>query len=227
MRKRGFTLIELLVVVAIIAVLVAILLPALTRARDLAQQSVCMARLKSCAAAILMYGYDNADKIFIYYTRNGGNHKSWVNALEGTYLADLQTVQCPTYPPAKFLSYWQTYGFCYPDDEIRADLSNPAIGVYSWGLAMNRIDEPAEYLLVADSSYPQTHSIFPRQATMVVTKWIASAPSGFGQIHMRHLGKADGAFLDGHVESADSGRLKDVGVDWVMERDGTVVPTSH
>ncbi len=55
MRKNGFTLIELLVVVAIIAVLVAILLPTLTRARESARRVVCAANLKQIAGGYYFY----------------------------------------------------------------------------------------------------------------------------------------------------------------------------
>ena len=59
-RKQHFTLIELLVVVAIIAILAAILLPALSRARDTARKSVCTSNVKQCMLAYRMYVDDHA-----------------------------------------------------------------------------------------------------------------------------------------------------------------------
>ena len=57
-RHRAFTLIEVLVVVAIIALLVAILLPSLGRARDQARKAVCGAHIHGVVQAILMYAGD-------------------------------------------------------------------------------------------------------------------------------------------------------------------------
>jgi len=53
--KRGFTLIELLVVVAIIAVLVAILLPSLAKAREMARRVVCSTNARTLLTAMFMY----------------------------------------------------------------------------------------------------------------------------------------------------------------------------
>ncbi len=58
MRKSSFTLIELLVVVAIIAVLVAILLPALGRAREMAKKTVCSSNMRQYGQAMSLYVMD-------------------------------------------------------------------------------------------------------------------------------------------------------------------------
>jgi len=58
-RKRGFTLIELLVVISIIALLMAILMPALSRAKDQARMTTCRSNLRNYALIGRMYSDDN------------------------------------------------------------------------------------------------------------------------------------------------------------------------
>ncbi|MBI1373813.1 MAG: prepilin-type N-terminal cleavage/methylation domain-containing protein [Phycisphaera sp.] len=62
MRRKGFTLIELLVVVAIIALLIGILLPSLSRAREVANRTICSSNLAGIYKAMYTYSTTNKDK---------------------------------------------------------------------------------------------------------------------------------------------------------------------
>ena len=62
-RKIGFTLVELLVVIGIIAVLISLLLPALSRAREQSNRMKCLANLRSLGQALYLYANDFQDRL--------------------------------------------------------------------------------------------------------------------------------------------------------------------
>ena len=95
--RHAFTLVELLVVIGIIAVLIAVLLPALGKARAQAMQVACMSNLRQMGIGLTMYTTENR-----YYpghlarTSGGQNYAVWPTRLRKYMKGSQQVFKCPT-----------------------------------------------------------------------------------------------------------------------------------
>ncbi len=96
-NRNVFTLIELLVVIAIIAILAAMLLPALNQARDKARSSSCKNNLKQLGAAFHFYAADNGDMAVLETSYSGSTTVGYWNSLfvVGKYL-EKKIMMCPS-----------------------------------------------------------------------------------------------------------------------------------
>ncbi|MCM8533278.1 MAG: type II secretion system GspH family protein, partial [Lentisphaeraceae bacterium] len=109
-KSRFFTLIELLVVVAIIGILITILLPSLTKAKNQAMSAVCISNLKQIAVVNQVFIKENGGSFPKSYHVNSNIWKTWHNQfddmLDGTFQQERTSLD---YPSGQYSSYCPAY----------------------------------------------------------------------------------------------------------------------
>lgn len=209
MSRRAFTLIELLVVISIIALMIAILLPALKAAREQARKITCGSNMRQLGLAMVMYTGDNDS----YFPETGPSFGSPYNKpLWRDYLtpyvnnggkvhvlvsSGVPIFTCPSDPLESFEtadpSGWQSYSYGWNAHMT----SHP--GITMGGQLYRRITDSKDPVL--DMLYFDLASGNPYgwHGTNV---WNVLNPAIEAQFtHYRHADSTNMTFLDGHVES--------------------------
>jgi prepilin-type processing-associated H-X9-DG protein/prepilin-type N-terminal cleavage/methylation domain-containing protein len=230
MRKRAFTLVELLVVIGILAILIGVLLPALSSARKSAQSAACANNLRQIALAAVAYAQENRGywppAHLSFLTKNNNRwHGTRAGAsgpfdFNGSVLKRfLQTKaikECPAFQPtgAGFEAACGAYG--YNDHYLGSSSEDRRAATTPLGPAafdaqfgdvpakQNQIRRPAQKIAFADAALANSPTTLIEYSFLEppTFNYAGMTMQSSPSIHFRHAGKrANIAWADGHITS--------------------------
>lgn len=213
-RQSGFTLIELLVVIAVIALLLGILTPALSRARKKAQSVTCLSRMRQMGMASVMYVQDNNG----YFARSSHSAASvgclrWGPAFmpylgygcyrgsggPGWQAAFGKFYRCPSDKRKNFTySYGKNVWF-----ELESYETADALGISRGPIYHNvtQVRRPGTTVEFGELESPSAEDHFMAHFWLMDTELFEGMDTTLEIAFRRHGGMANYIYVDGHVET--------------------------
>ena len=216
-RKSGFTLIELLVVIAIIALLMGILMPALSRVREKAKTIICRSNLNQYGIGLRMY-LDDYDGFFpdtsqwMSSTTSGWSREGEIpDGQLWPYIKNLDCHMCPRFGRLKIGTSWETAAVSYV---LNSYVGRPDASIWSnWlgsgvtGVAKETDVYRASRVITFTEENPWTipgYSVYPFNDTHFTVGNATRQIDNYATFHnatgdLDH-GGTNMVFVDGHVE---------------------------
>ncbi|MSU64475.1 MAG: prepilin-type N-terminal cleavage/methylation domain-containing protein [Pedosphaera sp.] len=209
----GFTLIELLVVIAIIAILAAMLLPALSKSKEQATGARCQSNQKQLGLAFLLYSDDNDDKIVGMSTYRQGRDfwtgpkpvKNFTGSPQSRALEEAKEglKQGKLFPYASSVDVWH----CPGDRRFRLKAGRGfAFDSYGAAGGLDGEDESNSIYKYSQILYPTRNYVFVEEADdrgWNLGSWLIDpTPSAFtwvDAVAIWHINKSTLSFADGHA----------------------------
>lgn len=198
-KQRGFTLIELLVVVAVIAILMAILMPALRAAREQGQRAACLNNLRQLTLAWIVYADDNDGKICTAWAGDGAAY--WVGRPGEN---ETRPVQLQKVKAGALFAYVKNAKLYKCPTGIRGELVTYSIVGSMWGPRDIHSGIPADRIIRnrAELRRPSERIVFLDEGKWPGSPWGVwyDKPMWWDIPTVRHSDGTNWSYADGHSE---------------------------
>ncbi len=175
-RHGGFSLVEILVVTTILAILCALLMPAMASAREAGRGAACQEHLKQVAMATLMYAMDWNERLPTHFRVEQGYIGIDIFSMLLPYHKDWRIFQCPSVP-----GHWTIRGYGYNHVYLNYQL-------------LSRINHTSDTIMFCDNKRRST------DGASVAHCFPPGYPGANNGPDPRHNRMANFAFVDGHVK---------------------------